>query len=107
MTVETEPPRPTMSKSPQPSPVRRLRFALIVLISQMLLIALALSWAVHMSLIAVNGSVYFVERNQFVLWLEISISIVICLFGIAVFAMQLRRLTERRNGDRPGDNPRG
>ncbi len=76
-----------------------MRFALIVLISQLLLVALAVAWAVHMILIAANGSVFFVERNSFVLWLEISLTILISLFGLVVFAMQIRRLGERRNSD--------
>ncbi len=84
---------------PSPSPARRVRFALIVLISQLLLVALAVAWAVHMILIAANGSVFFVERNSFVLWLEISLTILISLFGLVVFVMQLRRLGERRNSD--------
>jgi hypothetical protein len=91
-----------MGRTTPPSPARRLRFALIVLISQLLLIALSLAWAVHMILVAANGSVYFVESNQLVLWLEISVTVLICLFGIAVFAMQLRRLGERRNSDSHG-----
>ncbi len=70
-----------------------------MLISQLLLVALAVAWAVHMILIAANGSVLFVERNSFVLWVEISLTILISLFGLVVFAMQLRRLGERRNGD--------
>lgn len=88
-----------MNKPPI-SPVRRLRFALIVLVSQLLLVALSIAWAVHMIIVAANGSVYFVERNPFVLWLEISLTVVISVFGIAVFAMQLRRLGERRDSDR-------
>jgi len=70
-----------------------------VLVSQLLLIALALAWAVHMALIAANGSVYFVENNLLVLWLEIALTVSICIFGAAVFVMQLRRLSERRKSD--------
>lgn len=70
-----------------------------MLISQLLLIALALAWAVHMALIAANGSVYFVEDNLLVLWLEIALTVGICTFAMAVFIMQLRRLGERRKSD--------
>ena len=87
-----------------PPATRRLRFALVVLISQLLLIALALAWVVHMIIVAANGRVYFVEDNAAVLWMEISITVLICLFGIAVFAMQLRRLGERRRSDATRDN---
>ena len=76
---------------------RRLRLAVIILISQMLLIALAISWLVHMTLIAVNGSVYFVEDNSFVLFSEIGASILITLFGLWVLALQIQRLGERRD----------
>ncbi len=89
-----------MTSSAPPSPARRLRFAVVVLISQLLMIALALSWAIHMALIAANGSVYFVESNPLVLWLEIALTVGICIFGAAVFVMQLRRLGERRTSDR-------
>jgi uncharacterized membrane protein YbhN (UPF0104 family) len=79
---------------------RRLRLAVIILISQMLLIALSISWLVHMTLVAVNGSVYFVENNRFVLFSEIGASILITLFGLLVLALQLQRLGERRASDR-------
>jgi len=78
---------------------RRLRFAILIVISQLLLIALAIAWLVHMIIIAVNGSVYFVESNPFVLWTEIAVTIVIILFAGGVLITQLRRLGERRQGD--------
>jgi hypothetical protein len=55
---------------------RRLKFSLLVVVSQILLVALAISWLVHMGIIAVAGSAYFV------------------LVG------QVRRLGERRGSDR-------
>jgi heme/copper-type cytochrome/quinol oxidase subunit 2 len=70
-----------------------------VLVSQLLLIALALAWAIHMTLIAANGAVYFVESNSLILWIEIIATILISLFGVAVFAIQLYRLGERRASD--------
>jgi hypothetical protein len=95
-----------MNKSTPPSPIRRLRFALIILVSQLLLVALALAWAIHMIIIAANGRVYFVENNLAVLWSEIAITILICLFGMVVFVIQLRRLSERRRGDGAPDERR-
>jgi hypothetical protein len=86
--------------APPRSPNRRIRFALVVLVSQLLLIALAASWAVHMIIIAEKGSVYFVEGNLAMLWTEIALTVVICIFGATVFIMQLRRLSERRGEDR-------
>jgi amino acid transporter len=84
---------------------RRLRFAVLVVISQLMLIALAIAWLIHMIIIAINGTVYFVERNPFILWIEISATILIVLFASIVFITQLRRLGERRQGDnrRSGD----
>ena len=84
----------------QRSMSRRLRLAVIVVVSQMLLIALAISWLVHMSIIAMDGSVYFVEDNHFILFSEIGASALITLFGIWVLVIQLQRLGERRSTDR-------
>jgi len=92
-----------MDDKQQLSMRRRLRFSLIIVISQVLLIALAISWLVHMSIIAASGSVYFVENNAYILWTEIAITILITLFGISILIMQLRRLGERRSGERAGD----
>ena len=78
---------------------RRLTFALVVLVSQLLLIALAIAWLVHMVIIAVNGSIYFVERNPLILWGEITAIVLITLFAIRVFALQIVRLGERRRSD--------
>ena len=78
---------------------RRLKFAILVIVSQMLLIALAIAWVVHMVIIATNGAVYFVETNPVILWAEIAAVALIALFATAVFAIQLYRLSERRTGD--------
>ena len=79
---------------------RRLKFALVVMISQLLLIALAMAWVVHMVLIAKDGEIYFVERNPWMLYAEIGVTALITLFATAVFALQLYRLGERRRGDK-------
>lgn len=78
---------------------RRLRFAVVVVISQMLLVALAVAWLVHMILIAVNGAVFFVEQSPLILWTEIAASVLIIVFGCWVLAIQMARLGERRRGD--------
>ena len=78
---------------------RRVRFALVVLASQVLLIALAVTWIAQMIVIALNGSVRFVEYNHAVLWLEIILSTLISLFGLIIFIIQLRRLGESRKND--------
>lgn len=83
---------------------RRLKFTTLVLISQMLLIALAIAWLVQMVTIAIAGSAYFVENNPFILWGEIAVSIFIAIFAICILVMQIRRLGERRGTDRNQGN---
>ena len=61
---------------------RRLKATSYVLVSQALLIALAIAWLIHMIIIAVNGSVFFVENNGFILWTEISTSVIITIFAV-------------------------
>jgi ABC-type nickel/cobalt efflux system permease component RcnA len=79
---------------------RRLKFTSVVLVSQILLIALAIAWLIHMIVIAIYGAVYFIERDPLMIWIEISASALITLFAIFVLIMQIRRLGERRRNDR-------
>ena len=79
---------------------RRLSFAIVVLISQLLLISLAVAWLVHMVLIVMNGSVSFVENNPLILWGEITAIVLITVFAVGVLVLQIIRLGERRRGDR-------
>ena len=84
---------------------RRVRFALVILASQVLLIALACVMLIQMLLIAIYGLVKFVENNKAILITEISLTTLIIFFGIFVFTIQLRRLGEKRNSDdRRNDN---
>ena len=78
---------------------RRLRFAIVILVSQLLLIAMAIAWVVHMVIIAVNGSAHCVETNPIILSVEIAATVLITLFAIGVFAIQLSRLGERRRNE--------
>ena len=78
---------------------RRLKSTILIMISQALLAALAVSWIVHMALIAANGSVYFVENNRFVLWTEIVITSLILVFAGFILFTQIQRLGERRGSD--------
>ena len=78
---------------------RRLKFTTIVLVSQMLLIALAIAWLVHMIVIAIYGAVYFIEREPLMLWIEITASYLITVFATFVLIIQIRRLGERRRND--------
>ncbi len=79
---------------------RRLKFTLLVMVSQMLLVALAIVWLIHMFLIALNGSLYFIENNPYILWAEISAAVLIIFFAITILIIQLQRLGERRGTDR-------
>jgi hypothetical protein len=79
---------------------RRLRFAILVIISQALLVALAISWFIHMLLIEMNGSVFFVEQNPVILWAEIVVTVLIILFSGFILIIQIKRLNERRINDR-------
>ena len=82
---------------------RRLRLTILIIASQILLIALAFSWLIHMVIIASEGSVYFVENDPAILWGEISVCIVINIFALYVLIIQIRRLGERRENDRNVD----
>ena len=84
---------------------RRVRFALVVLASQILLIAMACVMLIQMLLIAVYGLVKFAENNRAILITEIFLTTLIIFFGIFVFIIQLIRLREKRNSDdRRNDN---
>ena len=78
---------------------RRLKSTLMVLISQALLVALAIAWVIQMGFIAANGSVNFVENNRFILWMEIIVSLLIAVFAILILVTQIQRLGERRRSD--------
>ena len=80
----------------QPSMRRRLTFATLIMINQMLLIALAIAWTIHMVIIVLNGSVSFIENDPLILWGEIIAMVIITLFAICVLTMQVIRLGERR-----------
>ena len=78
---------------------RRLKFTLLVIVSQILLVALAIAWLIHMFFIALNGAIYFIENNPYILWAEISAALLITIFAISILIMQLKRLSERRRGE--------
>lgn len=80
---------------------RRVKFSMAVLLAQMLLVATAISWCVHMLLIKKHGEVYFTESNPWILNTEIIVTAVIVIYAIIVFALQWQRLGERRRSDDP------
>lgn len=79
---------------------RRVRFSLAVLIAQLLLVGTAVAWIVHMLLIKKHGEVYFTESNPWILNSEIIATVIIVIYAITVFALQWKRLGERRESDR-------
>jgi uncharacterized BrkB/YihY/UPF0761 family membrane protein len=78
---------------------RRLRFGVVVLAAQLLLLAMAVAWCVQMTLIAVRGHICFAEPNAAILYVEIAGTVLIGIFAIVVFVMQYRRLAEKRADD--------
>jgi len=78
---------------------RRLRFGIVVLAAQLLLIAMAVAWCVQLTLIAVHGRICFEETNDAILYGEIAGVALIAVFALAVFVVQYRRLTEKRASD--------
>jgi membrane protein YdbS with pleckstrin-like domain len=73
----------------------------------MLLVALAIAWVIHMVIIAVDGSIYFIENNSFILWTEIIVTILITVFAVGVLVIQIQRSGERRSADYKGKDRRG
>ena len=86
---------------------RRLRFGVVVLAAQVLLLAMAVAWCVQLTLIAVRGQICFAETNAAVLYGEIAAMVLIAVFAVAVFVMQYRRLTENRASDDKQQDRRG
>lgn len=68
-----------------------IKFPILVLSSQLLLLALAIAWFVHMVLIAVHGKIFFAEPNPLILYGEITATVLIALFAIIVFVFQWKR----------------
>ena len=81
---------------------RRLKSTALVLVSQMLLIALAITWLFHMVIISIKHSIYFIESNNMILYTEIAATILIIVFAIFILFTQIKRLGERRADDRRG-----
>lgn len=78
---------------------RRLRFAIVILATQLLLVAMATAWCVQLAVIAVHGEVCFGETNPAILYLEIAASVLIAIIAAVVFLVQYKRLTEKRVSD--------
>jgi hypothetical protein len=79
---------------------RRLKSTALVLVSQMLLIALAITWLFQMIIIAVDRSIYVIENNNLILYTEIITTIVVIIYATFILVTQIKRLGERRRSDR-------
>ncbi len=79
---------------------RRFRFSMSVLAAQLLLIATAIAWCIHMILILIHGEVCFEEPNSAILYIEIIATAAVIIYSATVFALQWKRLGERRSSDR-------
>jgi ABC-type nickel/cobalt efflux system permease component RcnA len=79
---------------------RRLKSTALVLVSQMLLIALAITWLFQMVIIAVDRSIYVIENNNLILYTEIITTILVISYAIFILVTQIKRLGERRRSDR-------
>jgi uncharacterized BrkB/YihY/UPF0761 family membrane protein len=89
-----------MVNDPRYTMRRRLKSAVFVIVSQILLIALAITWLIQMIIIAANHSIYIIEDNKLILYSEITVSLIIIVYAIYVLVTQIRRLDERRQNDR-------
>jgi hypothetical protein len=78
---------------------RRVRFAFIILASQLLLLALAITFLIQLLFIAGNGSVQFIENKPIILFSEIGLVILVIIFSLFVFLNQVKRLGEKREID--------
>ena len=80
-----------------------MRFAVVVLATQVLLVGVTLAWCVHMALILRHGAVYLVEPNLLVLYAELATTALVAIFATAVFLLQWKRMGERRRNDEEGN----
>jgi hypothetical protein len=70
--------------------MNNLRLSISVLVSQILVIGLSVAWFVHAIIVKTNRTVYFVEPNQAILYLEIFSTMLIALYGIVFLFLQLK-----------------
>ena len=78
---------------------RRIRFSLIILVSQMLLIAMSIGWGVNLILIAQNGGYYSTETNPLILYGEIAATVLIIIFAFVVIYLEIVRMKSKRRND--------
>ena len=73
---------------------------MIVLVSQLLLIALAVAWGIYLITISKNGGeIISAETNNVILYSEIIATGLIIILAVAVISMELYRMSTRRRED--------
>ena len=72
---------------------------MVVVVSQLLLIALAIAWCIQLILIAQKGWVLSIETNPWILYGEIVATVFIIIFAIVVVVFEFKRMTARRQSD--------
>ena len=98
---------PGYKQDKRPPSRRRVWFDITVAISQLLLLALAVAWLLHMLTIATRGSIYFAERKPFIFWVELTFTILIVILALVVLVIQMKRLGDmRRDDDHDPENKR-
>lgn len=70
--------------------MNNLRLSISVLVSQILVIGLSVAWFIHAIIVKINHTVYFVEPNFAILYLEIFTTMLIALYGIVFLFLQLK-----------------
>lgn len=72
---------------------------MVVVVSQLLLIALAIAWSIQLILIAQKGWVLSIETNPWILYGEIVATVFIIIFAIVVVVFEFKRMMARRQSD--------
>ena len=72
---------------------------MIVVVSQLLLIGLAIAWGIQLILIALKGVVLSIETNPWILYGEIVATVFIILFAMVVVVFEFKRMMARRQSD--------
>jgi hypothetical protein len=80
---------------------RRVRFSLVIIVSQMLLIALSVAWGIYLTVISQNGgTIISTETNKLILYSEIISTGLIVIFAVVVISLELKRMLTKRRDDR-------
>ena len=84
---------------------RRLRFGVVVLAAQLLLLAMAVAWCVQLTLIAVRGEICLTETIARIQYGQTVAAVLVVVLAVFVLVIRHGRLTEKRINDRRQDEP--